>query len=111
MTNPQSGEAPPPTPTAIGEEEVERMAELAHLELEPAELGRLTREIASILAYVRQLEQVAVEGVEPTSHIALDELPLRPDLPQPSLDREQALAAAPRSVAGGFAVPTFVDEG
>jgi aspartyl-tRNA(Asn)/glutamyl-tRNA(Gln) amidotransferase subunit C len=107
MTEPSG--APPST--TIAEDEVRRLADLARLDLEPAELARLTREIGAILAYVRQLEEVDVAGVEPTSHVVLDELPLRADLPQPSLGRDQALAAAPRAVAEGFAVPTFVDEG
>ena len=36
--------------------------------------------------------------------------PLRPDAVVPSLANEIALAEAPRSAGGGFAVPAFVDE-
>jgi Asp-tRNA(Asn)/Glu-tRNA(Gln) amidotransferase C subunit len=38
-------------------------------------------------------------------------MPLRGDEASPSLDRDLVLAEAPRAVDGGFAVPTFVDEG
>ena len=95
----------------ISEAEVRRIAELAHLALDDAEVERMTRELAAILGYVRQLEQVECEGVPATAHVFLEAMPLRPDEPAASLPRDEVLAQAARTAEAGFAVPSFVDEG
>ncbi len=99
-------EAPPLTP-----DEVTKLAKLANLELTPAEVERITRDLGAILGYVRQLGEVDVEGVPPTTHVEIARLALRPDEVRASLPHELALREAPRTADGGFAVPTFVDEG
>ncbi len=100
-----------PAPPAITAEEVHRIAALAHLDVSPDDVDRLTRELGRILAYVKQLEEVDTTGVPPTAHVLLERLPLRADEPETSLPREVALREAPRVAMEGFAVPAFVDEG
>jgi aspartyl-tRNA(Asn)/glutamyl-tRNA(Gln) amidotransferase subunit C len=95
----------------ISEEEVRRIADLAHLGLDDDEVGRMTRELGAILGYVAQLEGIDVDGVAPTAHVHVAAMPLRSDVPAPSLSRELVLAQAPRHQGDGFAVPGFVDEG
>jgi aspartyl-tRNA(Asn)/glutamyl-tRNA(Gln) amidotransferase subunit C len=95
----------------IDADEVRRIAALAHLPLSPEEVDRFTRELGTILAYVKQLEDVDVAGVPPTAQVAVARLPLRPDEPGESLPRDLALREAPRVATDGFAVPAFVDEG
>ncbi len=92
-------------------DEVRRIAQLAYLELADRELERLTVELGAILAYMRKLEAVNIEGVPPTCHMRLQRLGLRPDEARPSLDRDVVLDQAPAAAENGFAVPTFVDEG
>ena len=93
-------------------DEVLALARLAHLDLSAEEADRLTGDLARILAYVRQLEEVDVSAVPPTAHVQIDRLPLRDDDEErPSLPREIALGEAPRVQDDGFAVPAFVDEG
>lgn len=98
-------------PPVITPEEVLRIGTLAHLHLTPDESERMTRELGTILAYVKQLEEVDVTGVPPTAHVQIERLALRPDEPSPSLPRDLALREAPRTSQDGFAVPAFVDEG
>jgi len=95
----------------ITTEEAQKIARLAHLSLAPDELERLARDLAGILAYVQELQDVDVTGVEPTAHVQLERLALRSDEPGSSLTRELALREAPRVALDGFAVPAFVDEG
>jgi aspartyl-tRNA(Asn)/glutamyl-tRNA(Gln) amidotransferase subunit C len=99
------------TNPTITPDEVRRIARLAHLEVAPDEIDRLTRELGDILAYVKQLEELDTRDVPPTAHVVLDRLPLRPDQPGTSLPRDLALREAPKVAADGFAVPAFVDEG
>ena len=101
----------PPPPPVITADEVRRIARLAHLDVSADDVERLTRELGDILAYVKQLEELDLEGVPPTAHVQLDRLGLRADEPEASLPREVALREAPRVAMEGFAVPAFVDEG
>ena len=86
--------------------DVERVARLARLELNAEEKDLFARQLAGILAYAEQIQRVPTEGVEPTSH-AGDAAMLRDDEVQPSLPREESLAAAPDAdaAAGLFKVP------
>lgn len=95
----------------ITRDDVIRIAALSNLSLSAPEVERMTRELGSILAYVRQLQELDVDAVEPTAHVQVEELPVRDDLPFTSLPRELALREAPKTAEGGFAVPAFVDEG
>jgi aspartyl-tRNA(Asn)/glutamyl-tRNA(Gln) amidotransferase subunit C len=95
---------------SITREDVLHVAKLACLELSDAEVERMTRDLASILGHVAELSKVDTSSVVPTTHLAVERLPLNPDLSQVTLDAERALAEAPRVANGGFAVPAFVDE-
>lgn len=55
--------------TNITLDEVIKIARLAKLEITDAEAKKLQSEIGSILGYVKQLEDVDTEGVEPTSQV------------------------------------------
>jgi aspartyl-tRNA(Asn)/glutamyl-tRNA(Gln) amidotransferase subunit C len=101
----------PDDPSPMTTEEVRRIAGLAHLALSTEETERMTRELGSILAYVRQLEAIDITGIPPTAHVQIERLPLRPDEIHPGLHHDLALSGAPRTSQDGFAVPAFVDEG
>jgi aspartyl-tRNA(Asn)/glutamyl-tRNA(Gln) amidotransferase subunit C len=99
-----------PVVPVIGADEVRRIAALAHLPLSDEEVGRMTTELGTILAYVQLLQELDLTDVPPTAHVAIERLALRPDEPGESLPRDVALQEAPRVAMDGFAVPAFVDE-
>jgi aspartyl-tRNA(Asn)/glutamyl-tRNA(Gln) amidotransferase subunit C len=88
-------------------EEVLRVARLAHLELSDAEVDLFTHQLADILAYASDVQQVDTADVPPTSHALASGPRWREDVPAPSLDRDEVLANAPdaRREAGLFRVP------
>jgi aspartyl-tRNA(Asn)/glutamyl-tRNA(Gln) amidotransferase subunit C len=90
-------------------EEVRHVARLAALELDDDAAQAMRADLGTILDYIAALDAVDVSGVEATFHPAQRSAPLRPDEVQPSLPRERALAAAPESDAGGFAVPKVLE--
>src|ERR1041385_4199667 len=90
-------------------DEVRHVAQLAALELDDAEAGRLCDDLSSILDHIAALEAVDVSGVEPSFHALGVVSVLRADRVQPCLQREQALAAAPEHESGGFAVPKVLE--
>lgn len=91
--------------------EVERIARLAKLSFSEAEKVQLTAEFNQMLAYVGKLNELDLEGVEPTIHPLHSSAPLREDVVQPSLSREEALRNAPASHDGFFSVPRVIEGG
>jgi aspartyl-tRNA(Asn)/glutamyl-tRNA(Gln) amidotransferase subunit C len=97
-------------PELLTREDVRRIAELASLELTEAEVETFTRQLAEILAYARQVQEIDTTGVPPMSHVA-GAAPLdRPDDPRPSLPRDVLLDRAPdgSTEAGLFRVPRVI---
>ena len=95
---------------SLSAEYVRKVARLARLELAESELERLAFELDAIVGYVAELRSVDTEGVEPTAQVALEQAPLRWDETAPGVSHDAALAQAPRTSDGSFAVPAFVDE-
>jgi aspartyl-tRNA(Asn)/glutamyl-tRNA(Gln) amidotransferase subunit C len=102
------------TACILDEDRVRAIAKLARLDLTDDEVRRLQGEVGQIVALADSLakldEEPGASTLLPRIH-ATSFMPLRGDEPSPSLDRDLVLAEAPRAVDGGFAVPTFVDEG
>jgi aspartyl-tRNA(Asn)/glutamyl-tRNA(Gln) amidotransferase subunit C len=96
---------------SITPKEVQRIAELAHLEFSSDELQRFVAQFQRILDYFEQLQQVDTEGVTPTYH-GLAEIPdegaVRPDRTRPSLAPEAVLEGAPKAQKGYFRVPRVI---
>lgn len=86
--------------------EVLHVARLARLRLTDEEVERMTRELSSVLDHIEAIEEIDLEGVEPTSHVVPLDNVLRADEPRPSLARERALEGAPDASSAGFRVPS-----
>jgi aspartyl-tRNA(Asn)/glutamyl-tRNA(Gln) amidotransferase subunit C len=88
---------------------VRHIAALARLRVEEAEEERYVRELQAILSYVEELQDLNVEGVEPTSTVVAGApSALRPDEERPSDVRDEALAQAPDRDGEYFRVPRVV---
>ena len=90
----------------IDREQVLYVAKLARLHLDEEEVARMSSELSGVLDHVDKISSLDLTDVEPTSHVVALENVLRADQPQPSLDREQALANAPDPDQGSFRVPS-----
>lgn len=93
-------------PASLSRDQVLRIAQLARLELTSDEVDLFTRQLADILAYVEQIQDLDTTGVPPTSHVMNQPID-RADEPRPTLAREEALENAPEAArqAGLFKVP------
>ncbi len=89
--------------------DVRKIAKLAHLEISDAEVALYTPQMADIVKYVEQLNELDTDDVEPMLGGLTAEgeatLTIREDVAQPSLGQEAALSEAPSGVAGHFQVP------
>ena len=90
----------------IDRDQVLHVARLARLRLTDEELERMPGELSKILEHVEKMDELDLEGVEPTSHVVALENVLRPDEPRPSLPRDVALAPAPEPEDGAFRAPS-----
>ena len=88
---------------------MQRIAELARLELTESELDLFTRQLGDILSYVEQIRSLDTTGVAPTSQI-LNRPVDRDDVPAGTLTRQELLANAPDAAveAGLFKVPRVI---
>lgn len=95
-------------------EEVERVAELAHLELSQEEMPRMVEDLNAILNYVAELNELDTTDVAPLAQVSELEgaggaSELRPDVVQPSLDRALVMAQAPETDGAFFKVPKVIE--
>jgi aspartyl-tRNA(Asn)/glutamyl-tRNA(Gln) amidotransferase subunit C len=90
----------------IDREQVLHVARLARLQLSEQEVDRMAGEMSTILGHVETMNELDLEGVEPTSHVVELQNVLREDVPRDCLPRERALEQAPDAADGGFRVPT-----
>ena len=86
--------------------QVLHVAKLAKLDLNDDEVERMAVELSNVLDHVARIRELDLDGVPPTSHAVDVAGVMRADEPQPSLDRDVILAAAPEPVDGGFGVPS-----
>jgi aspartyl-tRNA(Asn)/glutamyl-tRNA(Gln) amidotransferase subunit C len=94
---------------SLSAEQVRWVAHLGRLELSADELATMTRQLAGIVDYVSQLQQVDTEGVEPLTHALTVHNVFREDEPSPSLSPDEALANAPQRRGDFYAVPAVFD--
>ena len=93
----------------ITQADIEKVAELAHLELGEEELKHFGPQIAEIVNYVEQLNEIDTSNVEPAIGGLTPEgertEATRDDEVQGSLGQKAALAEAPDPASGHFRVP------
>lgn len=90
----------------IDREQVLHVARLARLELTEEEVGRMSEELSKVLDSIEKIGELDLDAVAPTTHVIEVGNALRPDVVEPSLPREVALANAPAVAGGGFLVPS-----
>lgn len=88
---------------------VRKVAKLARISVEEAELEPLAAEISGILDWVEQLQEVDVTGVEPMTSAVPMRLKRRADVVTDGERRDDILANAPDAREGFFAVPKVVE--
>jgi aspartyl-tRNA(Asn)/glutamyl-tRNA(Gln) amidotransferase subunit C len=93
----------------ITEDDIQKIALLAHLEITPEERSAFTPQIADIVAYVEQLNELDTSRIEPSTGGLTPEGELtnasREDATRPGLGQQLALDQAPDPASGHFRVP------
>ncbi len=94
----------------ITRDEVARLADLARIDLDDAELDHLAPQLSVILESVASIQGVAGDDVPPTSHPMPLTNVFREDVAVQGLTAEQALAGAPEVDQQRFSVPRILGD-
>jgi aspartyl-tRNA(Asn)/glutamyl-tRNA(Gln) amidotransferase subunit C len=89
--------------------DVQRVATLSRIELQPGQAERTLAELEAVFALIETLQAVDTEGVEPMTHACDLSLRLRDDSVTESDRRDDYQAVAPAIEAGLYLVPRVIE--
>ena len=97
----------------ISRDDVERVAQLAYLELSEEELETYRAQIDEILEYIGKLNELDTASVQPMAQVLADDqtadATLREDVVVPCTVAEEVLKQAPDAEGGYFRVPKVIE--
>jgi aspartyl-tRNA(Asn)/glutamyl-tRNA(Gln) amidotransferase subunit C len=88
---------------------VRRIAHLARIAVTDAEVPHLQGELNAMLAFVEQLSEVNIDGVEPMTSVTPMEMKKRPDVVNDGEIADEVVANAPEAYDHFFVVPKVVE--
>ncbi len=94
---------------SVDSETVRRVAHLARIAIAEEEVENLRGELNAILAFVEQLSEVKVEGVEPMTSVTPMAMKMREDEVTEGGDPDAIIANAPAHAHHFFLVPKVVE--
>jgi aspartyl-tRNA(Asn)/glutamyl-tRNA(Gln) amidotransferase subunit C len=106
MSTPEGGGPP----GHLTRDDVVHVARLGRLDLTEGEEALFTAQLGTVLDHAADVAALDLSHLAPSSRPIPIENALRPDAPQPSLDRDEVLAAAPSVEDHRFRVPRIGNE-
>ena len=98
---------------SLSSQDINRIANLARLQLRPEESERMLTQINGFFAIVEKMRAVDTTGIEPLAHpvaaLQAVALRLREDVASEAIDREANMRNAPAREAGLFLVPKVIE--
>jgi aspartyl-tRNA(Asn)/glutamyl-tRNA(Gln) amidotransferase subunit C len=94
---------------AVDAATVRRIAHLARIAVADEEIEPLQGELNAILAFVEQLSEVNVEGIEPMTSVTPMEMKKRPDVVTDGGIPDDIIKSAPMTEDHFFVVPKVVE--
>jgi len=94
---------------SVDKDTVNKIARLSRIAISDAEADKMVGELNGILAWVEQLGEVDVTGVEPMTAVIPNKLRLRDDVVTDGDVRDKVLANAPAKEGSFFGVPKVIE--
>lgn len=94
---------------SIDTDTARKVAHLARIAVPESALPKLAGELSAVLAFMEQLNEVDVSGVDPMTSVTPMRLKRRTDVVTDGNIQEQILKNAPDAREGFFAVPKVVE--
>jgi aspartyl-tRNA synthetase len=93
----------------ISKKEVQHVAKLARLKLEPEEIASIRKDLNAILGYVEELQELNTADVRPMSHVLKLKNVWREDIPRKRKETDPLLSNAPVREKDYFRVPKILE--
>ena len=94
---------------SLGMDDVRRIAELAHIDIEDEQAQKMQVELNDIFKMIERIQAVDTEGVEPMMHPHDGVQRLREDKVVFGNNREENMKNAPEEFEGLFLVPQVIE--
>ena len=94
---------------SVDKDTVNKIARLSRIAISEQEAEKMVGELNGILAWVEQLAEVDVTGVEPMTAVIPNTLRLRDDVVTDGNMRDKVLANAPAKEGAFFGVPKVIE--
>ncbi len=91
------------------EQDLEHLERLARVRISSESRAALREQLARIIEFVRTLQRIDTEGIEPRAYVGEFEPRLRADEPRECLPREEVLGEAPDPRDAFFGVPPVIE--
>jgi len=96
---------------SLTEKEVEYIAHLARLQLDPADTPNYTKKLSEILDLVAQMSELNTDAIQPMAHPMDLKQRLREDIVTETDQHQLFQTLAPKVEAGLYLVPKVIEEG
>ncbi len=95
----------------MDEKQLKNLQRLARIALSEEEEKKFLTNLKNILSHVEKMNEVDTEGVEPCAHVIEGvTAPLREDVPERLIPRDQFLKNAPEHIGGMIRVPKVLKD-
>ncbi|MFA5677424.1 MAG: Asp-tRNA(Asn)/Glu-tRNA(Gln) amidotransferase subunit GatC [Pseudomonas sp.] len=94
---------------ALDRSDVERLAYLARIGLQDADIPAYAAKLSSIMGLIDKMQAVDTTGIQPLAHPLETTQRLRPDLVTESNQRDALQAIAPATEQGLYLVPRVIE--
>ena len=94
---------------AIDKDTVIKISKLSRIHVEEEEIKSLSKDLSHIINWIKQLDELDTNNVEPLSGVNIDTLPLRKDEVTEDKNTENILQNAPEANSSFFVVPKVVE--
>ncbi|MFM8601580.1 MAG: Asp-tRNA(Asn)/Glu-tRNA(Gln) amidotransferase subunit GatC [Actinomycetota bacterium] len=98
----------PRTEAPISEADVAKVARLARLDINDAQVHQFTEQLVKVLAHFRDIDALDLSAVAPMTQPYPLVNVMRDDTELPTLDTDEVLAAAPEAEERRFRVPPII---
>lgn len=92
----------------VNEALIDKLAQLSRLSFNPEEKIAIQQDLQKMIAFVEKLQEVDTTGVEPLTHLAIQDNVTRKDVVTAGLSQQEALKNAANSGNGFFKVPRVI---
>ena len=94
---------------AIDKDTVIKISKLSRIHVKEEEIKSFSNDLSHIINWIKQLDELDTNDVEPLSGVNIDTLPLRKDEVTEDKNTENILQNAPEANSGFFVVPKVVE--